>query len=51
MAVNRTANDNAKLLEPVALDGERAPKPATKRKPARAKRETAKKNGGHDTLF
>ena len=39
-AVNRTANDNAQLLEPVDLDAAPPPKPARKpaAKPARAKR-------------
>ena len=53
-AVNRTANDNAKLLEPVDPDAEPAPEPAAKAagKPARAKREKAKKkNDGQGALF
>jgi putative SOS response-associated peptidase YedK len=47
-AVNRTANDNAKLIEPVAL-GASEPKPAAA-KPAATKRAT-KKNDGQASLF
>jgi len=47
MAVNRTANDNAKLLEPMA-DAALPAEPATK--PARSKREK-KKNDGQSALF
>ena len=52
-AVNRTANDNAKLLEPVDPDAEPAPEPAAKPagKPARAKREKEKKDDGQGALF
>jgi putative SOS response-associated peptidase YedK len=45
-AVNRTANDNAKLVEPFVG----APEPALK-PPARAKREKAKTGGGQGALF
>ncbi len=50
-AVNRTANDNVKLLDPVDLNAAPAPKPAAKPagKPTRAKRE--KKDGGQGALF
>ncbi len=47
-AVNRTANDNAKLIEPVA-PGASEPKPAAA-KPAAAKR-APKKNDGQASLF
>ena len=52
-AVNRTANDNAKLLEPVDPDAEPAPKPAAKPagKAPRSKREKEKKNDGQGALF
>ncbi len=46
-AVNRTANDNAKLLDPVDSNVAPAPKPAGKA--ARSKRE--KKNSGQGALF
>jgi len=45
-AVNRTANDNAKLVEPFVG----APEPALK-PPARAKHEKAKTGGGQGALF
>jgi putative SOS response-associated peptidase YedK len=47
--VNRTANDNAKLVEPATVSAEMAPapKPATKRAPAKR----AKKNNGQGALF
>lgn len=48
-AVNRTANDNAKLLEPVDLNAEPAPQAAAK--PARGKRVKDKKNDGQGALF
>jgi len=48
-AVNRTANDNARLLEPVDVNAASAPKP--ERKPARAKRTKDKKNDGQGALF
>ena len=52
-AVNRTANDNANLLEPVDPDAEPAPKRAAKRsdKSARARREKAKNDNGQGALF
>ena len=52
-AVNRTANDNAKLLEPVDPNAEPAPKPARKpaAKPAPAKRAKEKKDDGQGALF
>jgi putative SOS response-associated peptidase YedK len=42
-AVNRTANDNPKLVEPLAADGEAAP--------ARAKPRKVKKDSGQGALF
>ena len=51
-AVNRTANDNAKLLEPVDPEAEPAPKPAAKpAKPAQPKRAKEKKDDGQGALF
>ena len=52
-AVNRTANDNAGLLEPVDADAQPAPKPAPKpaAKPARPTGEKEKKNDGQGALF
>jgi putative SOS response-associated peptidase YedK len=52
-AVNRTANDNATLLEPVDPDAEPTPQPAVKPagKPARAKREKTKKSDDQGALF
>jgi putative SOS response-associated peptidase YedK len=49
-AVNRTANDNAKLVERLAADAELPPVPAPK-PPARAKRAKAKTNSGQGALF
>ena len=47
-AVNRTANDNPKLVEPLAANAKSAPAP----KPAeRAKRVKAKKDSGQGALF
>ena len=51
-AVNRTANDNSKLVEPLAADAEAAPAPA--KQPGRAKREKPvkeKKDSGQGALF
>ena len=51
-AVNRTANDNAKLLEPADPEAEPAPKPAAKpAKPAPPKRAKEKKDDGQGALF
>jgi len=49
-AVNRTANDNAKLVERLAPGAEPAPPPKVK-PPVRIKREKVKKNGGQGALF
>ena len=49
-AVNRTANDNAKLVERLAPGAEPAPPPKVK-PPARVKREKVKKDGGQGALF
>ena len=55
LAVNRTANDNASLLEPVDPDAGPVPEPASKAagKPARARRakEKEKKDDGQGALF
>jgi putative SOS response-associated peptidase YedK len=48
-AVNRTANDNAALLEPVVAGAEPAPVPKSAASPAPAKR--AKKDDGQASLF
>jgi putative SOS response-associated peptidase YedK len=48
-AVNRTANDNPKLVEPFVGDGEVAPVPKSPSTRVRAKRE--KKNSGQASLF
>jgi putative SOS response-associated peptidase YedK len=56
-AVNRTANDNANLLEPVDPNAKSAPKPVAKpakkpaAKPGRAARVKDKKNDGQGALF
>jgi putative SOS response-associated peptidase YedK len=49
-AVNRTANDNAKLVERLAPGAEPAPPPKVKPL-ARVKREKVKKDGGQGALF
>ncbi len=51
-AVNRTANDNAKLVEPVAASAApaQAPQPVAKPKPA-ARVKRAKKDSGQGALF
>jgi putative SOS response-associated peptidase YedK len=49
-AVNRTANDNAKLVERLAPGAEPAPPPKIK-PPARVKRAKVKKDGGQGALF
>jgi putative SOS response-associated peptidase YedK len=49
-AVNRTANDNAKLVERLAHGAEPAPPPKAK-PPARVKRKKVKKDGGQGALF
>jgi putative SOS response-associated peptidase YedK len=46
-AINRTANDNPKLIEPVAAEAE----PAPAQPPTRAKRTKAKRDNGQGTLF
>jgi len=48
-AVNRTANDNPKLLEPVGSTPPEPVKPSAPKPPARVKR--AKKDGGQGALF
>ena len=52
-AVNRTANDNAKLLEPVDPDAEPAPRlvPKPAARPAPPKRTKEKKDDGQGALF
>ncbi len=51
--VNRTANDNARLLEPVDPDAEPPPNPAAKPggRSTRARREKEKKDDGQGALF
>jgi putative SOS response-associated peptidase YedK len=49
-AVNRTANDNAKLVERLVAGGESAPPPAPKAKPP-ARAERKKKDEGQSSLF
>jgi putative SOS response-associated peptidase YedK len=48
-AVNRTANDNPQLVEPVAAEAE--PAAASAKPPARAKRAKEKKDSGQGALF
>jgi hypothetical protein len=48
-AVNRTANDNPKLVEPLAGDAEAVSAPA--KRPARAKPAKEKKDSGQGALF
>jgi putative SOS response-associated peptidase YedK len=52
-AVNRTANDNARLVEPWSLPAEvaPAPEPAAPVKPRKAAKKPAKKDGGQGVLF
>jgi putative SOS response-associated peptidase YedK len=45
-AVNRVANDNAQLIEPLAADAEPAPEP-----PPRRRREKERKDSGQGSLF
>lgn len=49
-AVNRTANDNARLVEPLGPGAQGEPAPAPK-PPARARREKTKKDSGQGALF
>jgi putative SOS response-associated peptidase YedK len=49
-AVNRTANDNARLVEPLEPGAQGEPAPAPK-PPTRARRETTKKDSGQGALF
>ena len=49
-AVNRTANDNAKLVEPLVVGAEPTP-PASEATARPAKREKAKTDGGQGALF
>lgn len=50
-AVNRTANDNPKLLEPLAADAETEAAPAPKPAATRARPRREKKDGGQGALF
>jgi putative SOS response-associated peptidase YedK len=49
--VNRTANDNPKLVEPVAASAEPEPVLAAKPKPPRAPAKRGKNDGGQGALF
>jgi len=50
-AVNRTANDNARLVERLTRGAEPAPRLPARKPAARAKREKAKKGSGQGALF